>query len=95
MRFDLANASGSVIVSSMANVILRPEWGLSASRCTQERSFLQRREPQEYPFESNVNPKVPHPRWSQAFERMIDTGDRIRTQLYNGYGNLVAKLYEK
>jgi len=47
----------------------------------------------EYPFESNVNPKVPHPRWSQAFERMIDTDDRVRTQPYNGYGNLVAKLY--
>lgn len=51
--------------------------------------------PEEYPFESNVNPRVPHPRWSQAFERMIDTGDRVRTQLYNGYGNQVAKLYEK
>jgi len=51
--------------------------------------------PDEYPFESNVNPKVPHPRWSQAFERLIDTGDRVRTQPYNGYGNLVAKLYEK
>ena len=49
----------------------------------------------EYPFESNVNPKVPHPRWSQAFERMIDTGDRVRTQLYNGYGSQVAKMYEK
>jgi sulfoxide reductase catalytic subunit YedY len=47
----------------------------------------------EYPFESNVNPKVPHPRWSQAFERMIDTDDRVRTQPYNGYGSLVAKLY--
>jgi len=49
--------------------------------------------PDEYPFESNVNPKVPHPRWSQGFERRIDTGDRVRTQLYNGYGNLVGQLY--
>ncbi len=49
----------------------------------------------EYPFESNVNPKFPHPRWSQAFERMIDTGDRVRTQAYNGYGDQVAKLYGK
>ena len=49
----------------------------------------------EYPFESNVNPKVPHPRWSQAFDRLIDTGDRVRTQAYNGYGNEVAKLYGK
>ena len=49
--------------------------------------------PHEYPFESNVNPAVPHPRWSQATERMIDTGIRVRTQPYNGYGNYVAKLY--
>ncbi|MEY2409619.1 MAG: methionine sulfoxide reductase catalytic subunit [Verrucomicrobiota bacterium] len=49
----------------------------------------------EYPFESNVNPRIPHPRWSQAFERLIDTGDRVRTQPFNGYGNDVAKLYAR
>lgn len=47
----------------------------------------------EYPFESNVNPAVPHPRWSQATERIIDTGDRVRTLLFNGYASQVAKLY--
>ncbi len=51
--------------------------------------------PDEYPFESNVNPTVPHPRWSQATERMIDTGDRVPTQPYNGYAEAVAKLYKK
>jgi sulfoxide reductase catalytic subunit YedY len=51
--------------------------------------------PEEYPFESNVNPKVPHPRWSQATERVVDTGNRVNTQLYNGYGEYVAKLYTK
>lgn len=49
--------------------------------------------PMEYPFESNVNPAVPHPRWSQATERMIDTGDRVKTHPFNGYGSQVAKLY--
>jgi methionine sulfoxide reductase catalytic subunit len=49
--------------------------------------------PHEYPFESNVNPEISHPRWSQATERMIDTGIRVKTQHYNGYGHLVAKLY--
>jgi sulfoxide reductase catalytic subunit YedY len=49
--------------------------------------------PDEYPFESNVNPKVDHPRWSQKTERIIDTGNRMNTQLYNGYGEYVAKLY--
>ena len=61
----------------------------------QPTTFWEALAPDEYPFESNVNPKVPHPRWSQAFERMIDTGDRVRTQLYNGYGSQVAKQYEK
>lgn len=51
--------------------------------------------PNEYPFESNVEPAVPHPRWSQATERMIDTGDRVKTQLYNGYADQVARLYKK
>ena len=61
----------------------------------QPKTFWETLAADEYPFESNVNPKVPHPRWSQAVERMIDTGDRVKTQLYNGYGNYVAKLYGK
>jgi len=60
---------------------------------TQPKTFWETLLPREYPFESNVNPAVPHPRWSQATERVIDTGDRVKTQLYNGYGNQVAKLY--
>ncbi len=50
--------------------------------------------PDEYPFESNVNPDVPHPRWSQKTERLVDTGNRVNTQMYNGYGDHVAKLYK-
>ena len=61
----------------------------------QPSSFWETLAPDEYPFESNVNPKVPHPRWSQATERMIDTGERVRTQPFNGYGPYVAKLYER
>jgi sulfoxide reductase catalytic subunit YedY len=48
----------------------------------------------EYDFWANVNPKVPHPRWSQATERLIDTGERVPTQLYNGYAEQVAHLYK-
>jgi sulfoxide reductase catalytic subunit YedY len=62
---------------------------------TRPSSFWETLVPDEYPFESNVDPKVPHPRWSQATERRIDTGDRVRTQPYNGYGKAVAKLYKK
>ena len=36
--------------------------------------------PREYPFESNVDPGVPHPRWSQASERLIGPNPvRIKT----------------
>ncbi|WP_199609999.1 protein-methionine-sulfoxide reductase catalytic subunit MsrP [Flocculibacter collagenilyticus] len=55
--------------------------------------------PQEYGFYANVNPKVAHPRWSQASERRITTGglfarNRIPTQLFNGYAEQVAHLYK-
>jgi len=61
----------------------------------QPKTFWETLAPDEYPFEANVNPKAPHPRWSQATERLIDTGDRVHTQLYNGYGNYVANLYQR
>ncbi|HSM20026.1 MAG TPA: protein-methionine-sulfoxide reductase catalytic subunit MsrP [Hyphomicrobiales bacterium] len=47
----------------------------------------------EYGFWANVNPEVPHPRWSQATEKVLGTEDRIPTRLYNGYGDYVAHLY--
>jgi len=50
--------------------------------------------PPEYDFWANVNPAVPHPRWSQESERLIGTGDRRQTLLYNGYGEFVANLYK-
>jgi sulfoxide reductase catalytic subunit YedY len=49
--------------------------------------------PDEYGFWANVNPQVPHPRWSQATEEILGTGQRVPTQLYNGYGEQVASLY--
>jgi sulfoxide reductase catalytic subunit YedY len=60
----------------------------------QPKTFWEMLAADEYPFESNVNPAVPHPRWSQAIERMIDTGDRVRTLPFNGYASQVAKLYK-
>lgn len=51
----------------------------------------------EYGFYSNVNPEVPHPRWSQATERRIGEGGLLapkrKTQLFNGYEEQVARLY--
>ena len=52
--------------------------------------------PREYGFYSNVNPRVDHPRWSQASERVIGEGiisPRIPTTMFNGYGDEVASLY--
>jgi methionine sulfoxide reductase catalytic subunit len=56
-------------------------------------TFWQTLAPDEYHFEANVDPRVPHPRWSQASERMIGTDERRPTLPYNGYGEWVAKLY--
>ena len=49
--------------------------------------------PDEYGFWANVNPKIPHPRWSQATERMIGTNERRPTQTFNGYEKWVTPLY--
>ncbi len=48
----------------------------------------------EYGFWANINPEVSHPRWSQAKERDIGTGEKIPTLLYNGYGEYVADIYK-
>lgn len=50
--------------------------------------------PTEYGFWANVNPAVPHPRWSQASERMLGTDEQRPTLLYNGYAEQVASLYQ-
>ena len=49
--------------------------------------------PDEYGFYSNVNPSVPHPRWSQATERRIGEFGRRQTLAFNGYADQVAGLY--
>ncbi|MCW5749432.1 MAG: protein-methionine-sulfoxide reductase catalytic subunit MsrP, partial [Alphaproteobacteria bacterium] len=57
-------------------------------------SFWEKLIPQEYGFWANINPEVPHPRWSQATEKLLGTDARIPTLLYNGYGEFVADLYK-
>ena len=49
--------------------------------------------PDEYGFYANVNPAVPHPRWSQATEQRIGESERRPTLPFNGYGEQVAGLY--
>ena len=58
--------------------------------------------PHEYGFYSNVNPKVSHPRWSQARERRLGGetkgisalfSPKIETHFLNGYADQVGSLY--
>ena len=56
-------------------------------------TFWMKSGPAEYGFWANVNPEVPHPRWSQATEQVLGTNDRIPTLLFNGYADQVADLY--
>ena len=56
--------------------------------------------PNEYGFYSNVNPTVPHPRWSQATEQRIGENasnvlfpPKRKTLMFNGYTEQVASLY--
>ncbi len=57
-------------------------------------TFWHALQPVEYGFYSNVNPKKPHPRWSQEIEEDLGTGEKRQTLLYNGYGEQVARMYK-
>ncbi len=61
----------------------------------QPHTFWNDLSPSEYGFLSNVNPRVPHPRWSQATEMLIGLNERRPTQPYNGYAEWVAGMYPK
>lgn len=52
--------------------------------------------PREYGFYANVNPEVPHPRWSQSRERVLGSSiftPKRNTEKFNGYAEEVAALY--
>ena len=57
------------------------------------KSFWETLSATEYGFWANVNPEYDHPRWSQATERVLHTGKRVPTLIYNGYGEQVASMY--
>lgn len=65
---------------------------------TQPATFWNTLLPNEYSFEANVDPRKPHPRWSQASERLMGSQlglawEQQPTLLYNGYAEYVAYLY--
>ena len=77
------------------------KYGFKSIKSIRKISFVEERpvglweaiQPSEYGFWANVNPDVPHPRWSQATERVLHTGERVPTLLFNGYAEQVAGLY--
>jgi sulfoxide reductase catalytic subunit YedY len=58
------------------------------------KTFWEALQASEYGFWANVNPEVPHPRWSQASEQLLGSRDRRPTLLFNGYAEQVAGLYK-
>lgn len=64
-------------------------------RFTEERpkTFWEEVADHEYGFWANVNPDVPHPRWSQKMEQPLGEAEKIPTRIFNGYGEWVAQLY--
>lgn len=58
------------------------------------KTFWEGLQASEYGFWANVNPEVPHPRWSQASEQVLGSRERKPTLLFNGYAEQVADLYK-
>ncbi len=97
---ELPNQNGSPI-----RLMVPWKYGFKSSKAIVKISFVDKMptsswmkaSPREYGFYSNVNPKVDHPRWSQATERVIGEGilsPRIPTLMFNGYEEEVAYLYK-
>jgi sulfoxide reductase catalytic subunit YedY len=86
---------------SPLRIVLPWKYGYKGPKSVVRMTFLERQPktfwndvaPDEYDFLANVDPTVPHPRWSQASEKLLGSGDRVPTLPYNGYGMQVAALY--
>jgi methionine sulfoxide reductase catalytic subunit len=104
LAFVVTGAYGKPVAKSMGAPIrihLPWKYGFKSIKSIVKVSFVKERpvgmweqlQASEYGFWANVNPDVPHPRWSQASEQVLGTGERIPTRIYNGYGEFVASLY--
>jgi sulfoxide reductase catalytic subunit YedY len=105
LTFLVTGAYGHPVAKQMgAPLRLAVPWkyGFKSIKSIVRFSFVEQRpkgmwealQPAEYGFWANVNPQVAHPRWSQASEEVIGTGERRPTLLFNGYGDYVAGLYK-
>ena len=104
LSFMVTGAYGKPVAKSMGaplRIHLPWKYGFKSIKSIVKFSFVEERPvnfwqeiaPSEYGFWANVNPEVPHPRWSQAMERNITNQELIPTELFNGYGEYVADLY--
>ncbi len=95
---ELPNQNGAPL-----RLILPWKYGFKSIKSIVKISFVNKRPiglweklaPKEYGFWANVNPNVPHPRWSQKSEQQLGVDGRIPTVIYNGYGDNVASMYNK
>ena len=96
---ELANQNGAPL-----RLVLPWKYGFKSIKSIVKISFRERipkttwnlAAPNEYGFYANVNPKVDHPRWSQARERRIGSGlftSKQPTLMFNGYAEQVSDLY--
>jgi sulfoxide reductase catalytic subunit YedY len=105
LAFMVTGAYGKPVANSMgAPLRLHCPWkfGFKSAKSINRITFTSKRpigfweelQAAEYGFWANVNPKVAHPRWSQAQERVLGTNEKVPTILFNGYGEFVADLYK-
>ena len=95
---ELPNQNGAPF-----RLILPWKYGFKSIKSIVKISFVNKRPiglweklaPKEYGFWANVNPNIPHPRWSQKSEQQLGVDGRIPTVIYNGYGDHVASMYKK
>ena len=95
---ELPNQNGAPL-----RLILPWKYGFKSIKSIVKISFVNKRPiglweklaPKEYGFWANVNPNIPHPRWSQRSEQQLGVDGRIPTVIYNGYGDQVASMYNK
>ena len=82
-------------------VVLPWKYGFKSAKAITHIRFLREQpqtswskiSPTEYGFYGNVNPEVPHPRWSQDRENRIGELHKRPTLPFNGYADEVAHLY--
>jgi methionine sulfoxide reductase catalytic subunit len=105
LAFLVTGAYGKPVAKSMGaplRLALPWKYGFKSIKSIVRFSFVEERpksfweglQASEYGFWANVNPEVPHPRWSQATEELLGTNERRPTLLFNGYGEYVADLYK-